>query len=118
MTVGDRVKLRRKELGLTADELAKAIGKDRSTVYRYESHEIEDLPISIVKPLATALHTTPEYIMGWEEEDSTSQDDELQEYLEELKNREEMRMLFSLAKGATKEDVEQAVKIIEALRKD
>ena len=43
-------------------------------------------------------------------------DDELNEYLEELKNREDMRMLFSLAKGATKEDVMQAVKIIEALR--
>lgn len=43
---------------------------------------------------------------------------ELQEYLEELKNRSEMRMLFSLAKGATKEDVIQAVKIIEALQKD
>ena len=43
---------------------------------------------------------------------------ELQEYLEELKNRSEMRMLFSLAKGATKEDVMQAVKIIEALKKD
>ena len=39
-------------------------------------------------------------------------------YLEELKNRSEMRMLFSLAKGATKEDVMQAVKIIEALKKD
>lgn len=45
-------------------------------------------------------------------------DNELQEYLEELKNRSEMRMLFSLAKGATKENVEQAVKIIEALKKD
>ena len=44
-------------------------------------------------------------------------DIELQEYLEELKNRSEMRMLFSLAKGATKEDVMQAVKIIEALKK-
>lgn len=44
-------------------------------------------------------------------------DIELQEYLEELKNRPEMRMLFSLAKGASKEDVEQAVKIIEALKK-
>ncbi len=42
-------------------------------------------------------------------------DIELQEYLEELKNRSEMRMLFSLAKGATKEDIEKAVKIIEAL---
>ena len=29
-----------------------------------------------------------------------------------------MRMLFSVSKNATKEDVEQAVKIIEALKKD
>lgn len=47
----------------------------------------------------------------------TAEDDELTEYLEELRNRPEMKMLFSLAKGATKEDVEQAVAIIEALRK-
>lgn len=52
------------------------------------------------------------------EESKLTDDIELQEYLEELKNREEMRMLFSLAKGATKEDVMQAVKIIEALKKD
>lgn len=45
-------------------------------------------------------------------------DIELQEYLEELKNRSEMRILFSVAKNATKEDVMQAVKIIEALKKD
>mgnify|MGYP000737977494 FL=1 len=45
-------------------------------------------------------------------------DIELQEYLEELKNRSELRMLFSLTKGATKEDVEKAVRIIEALKKD
>lgn len=46
-----------------------------------------------------------------------NEDEELTEYLEMLKTREECRMLFSVAKGATKEDVERAVKIIEALRK-
>ena len=44
-------------------------------------------------------------------------DDELNIYLEELRTRPEMRMLFKLSKGATKEDVEQAVKIIEAIQK-
>lgn len=52
------------------------------------------------------------------QESELTDDIELQEYLEELKNRSEMRMLFSLAKGATKEDVMQAVKIIEALKKE
>lgn len=54
-----------------------------------------------------------------EHETSKMTDDiELQEYLEELKNRSELRMLFSLTKSATKEDVEKAVRIIEALKKD
>ena len=52
------------------------------------------------------------------QESELTDDIELQEYLEELKSRSEMRMLFSLAKGATKEDVMQAVKIIEALKKE
>ena len=43
-------------------------------------------------------------------------DQELTEYLEVLRSRPECRMLFSLAKDATKADVEKAVAIIEALR--
>lgn len=67
MTVGQRIKQRRKELGISADELGKRLGKDRSTVFRYENGYIEKLPIDILKPIADALLTTPEYLMGWEE---------------------------------------------------
>ena len=42
--------------------------------------------------------------------------DELTDYLEILRTRPECRMLFSLTKDATKEDVEKAVAIITALR--
>lgn len=45
-------------------------------------------------------------------------DPELTEYLEELRTRDEMRMLFSITKGATKEDVMRTVAIIEALRRE
>jgi transcriptional regulator with XRE-family HTH domain len=47
-----------------------------------------------------------------------TEEDELNEMLEELKNRSEMKMLFSLAKGATKEDIELAIKVIERMRKN
>ena len=47
-----------------------------------------------------------------------NEDEELTEYLEELKNRSEMRMLFSVTSKCTKEEVEQAVRIIEALRNE
>lgn len=51
-----------------------------------------------------------------EKEPLVNDDQELNEYLEVLKTRPEMRMLFQLSKDATKEDVEAAVRIIEALR--
>lgn len=72
--------------------------------------------------IADYFGVTVDYLLGKEEKKSLSpavstEDEELMEYLEELKTRPEMRMLFSLSKNATKEDVEDAVRIIEALRK-
>jgi transcriptional regulator with XRE-family HTH domain len=67
MMVGLRIKQRRKEMGISADELGKKIGKNRATVFRYENGDIEKLPIDILKPIAEALSTTPQALMGWEE---------------------------------------------------
>lgn len=67
MSIGDRIKNRRKHLKMSADELGKRIGKDRSTVFRYEKGDIENLPLDILEPIAKALNTTPQYLMGWEE---------------------------------------------------
>ena len=36
MEIGERIKQRRLELNLTVDELAKRLGKNRATIYRYE----------------------------------------------------------------------------------
>lgn len=69
MKIGERIKARRKELKMSVDELATKLGKNRATVYRYESNEIENMPLEIVKPLALALKVTPAYLMGWEEND-------------------------------------------------
>lgn len=68
MTVGERVKQARIKASLSVDELAARIGKDRSTIYRYESNEIEKLPTSIIEPLSKALGVLPSYLMGWEED--------------------------------------------------
>lgn len=70
MTTGERMKFRRKELGLSADEVAAALNVSRATIFRYEKGDIEKLPGSALEPLAKALHTTPAYLMGWEESPS------------------------------------------------
>lgn len=68
MNIGQRIKERRKELKMSAEELAKKLGKDRSTIYRYEKGDIENLPLDILAPIADALDTFPAYLMGWMEE--------------------------------------------------
>ena len=67
MNTGDRIKQRRIELGFTADVLAEKIGKSRATIYRYENGDIENMPTTILEPLAKALNTTPADLMGWGE---------------------------------------------------
>lgn len=67
MGIGDRIKQRRKALKMSADELGARIGKDRSTIFRYEKGEIENLPLDILEPIAKVLQTTPQHLMGWEE---------------------------------------------------
>lgn len=123
MTIGERIKTRRKEVGLSAEQVAAELNISAATVYRYEKGDIEKLPGKVLEPLAAVLRTTPAYLMGWDTpaasdtpEGYVNGDPELTEYLDELKNRTEMRMLFSLAKNASKEEVERAVAIIEVLR--
>ena len=70
MTVGERIKNRRKELGISADSLASLIGVSRSTMFRYEKGDIEKLPGDSLVPIAQALGTTPQYLMGWTEDTS------------------------------------------------
>src|SRR5690625_6491205 len=67
MTIGERIKRRRKELKLSVDYVAKKLGKNRATVYRYESDEIEDMSINVVGEIAKVLKVDPGYLMGWKE---------------------------------------------------
>lgn len=72
MTIGARIKLLRLNKGMTIDELASKLGKNRTTVYRYENGDIENLPLNILNPLAEALDTTPAHLMGWKEKEMIS----------------------------------------------
>ena len=67
MTTGERMKQRRKEIGLSAETVAAGLGVSPATIYRYEKGEIEKLPGDVIEPLAKILHTTPAYLMGWED---------------------------------------------------
>ena len=67
MTTGERIKFRRKEIGFSAEKVADIIGVSPATIYRYEKGDIEKVPGDVLFSIAKALHTTPAYLMGWED---------------------------------------------------
>ena len=67
MTKGERIRARRRELGLTLEEVALAAETSKQTVQRYENGVIENIPDGRLEAIARALSTTPAYLMGWEE---------------------------------------------------
>ena len=72
MTTGDRMKARRKELKLSAEDVATALNVSRATIFRYEKGDIEKLPGTALEPLAKVLQTTVAYLMGWSDESSSA----------------------------------------------
>lgn len=66
------MKMRRKQLKLSADVVAERLGVSRSTIFRYEKGEIEKLPTNILDDIAKILQTTPAYLMGWESDNISS----------------------------------------------
>lgn len=126
--IHERIKRLRKQNNLSVDEIIKKLNISRATYYRYESNEIEKLPLTILEPLANILNTTPAYLMGWEEPhqstintnsnqtDGYYLDAETAEYAEMLRTRPEMRLLFSASRGISKEEMQEAVNYIEYIK--
>ncbi len=115
MSIGSNIKAIREAHGLTQEELGKIAGVTDKAVSTWEN--------GTKTPRMGAIQKIADYFGMQKSEiiddnltsDSINEDAELTEYLEELRTRPELRMIFSLTKNATKKDVEKAVKVIEAM---
>lgn len=65
MTKGQRIKQRREELNLKQIELAEKVHISKQTLYKYENDIITNIPSNKLEEIASALETTPDYLMGW-----------------------------------------------------
>ena len=65
LNIGQRIRKRRKELKMSVDELARRVGKDRSTIYRYENGEIGNMPLELVAPMVEALEMSPQELLSF-----------------------------------------------------
>lgn len=64
-TIGQRIRTRREELHITQTKLAELTGfADKTAISKIENGKT-DLNQTKIKAFASALQTTPAYLMGW-----------------------------------------------------
>ena len=114
----ERFEALRSSRGITKRFIAQSLGRSPTLCqdWKLRKSQPSDEQLAVV---ARILGTTPDYLRGETDEVSPvpAEDRELAELLSSLREREDMRMLFKLAHDASPEDVRQAVRIIEALRR-
>lgn len=103
----------RKQNKLTQDEVAEKIGVSRLTYSRYENGERKP-NLDIIKQLADIYGVSSDYLLNIES--NTQDTDEIMELREQLRRDPSTKMLFSLAKDATTDDIMVAVNVLKALK--
>ena len=120
------IKLRtlRKKKGLTQKELAGDLGVALSTVAMWETANREP-DLATIRKIAEYFDISIEELVNDELElgyanytlkNNARYDEEIISIRNMLHSRPEMQMLFSVSKSASKEDIEKAIRIIEALK--
>jgi transcriptional regulator with XRE-family HTH domain len=66
MTIGGRIRDARKAAGLTQRELAQKLGVRNTTVSKWESGAVRQIPTERLMALAGALGETPSGLLGWD----------------------------------------------------
>lgn len=87
----------RRQCGYSYQDLAEKTGLSKSSLQRYETGQIQNIPLSQLEPLALALHTTPSYLLGWED------DEDMQIYLSLQISREALSVVRMFPRKLDKE---------------
>lgn len=111
-----RIKERRLALGLSYQDVADATGLSKSTIQRYETGAIRKVPINQIEELAKALHTSPNYLMGWDDNPGYYTDIETAVLAQELKNHPQFRVMFDSTKDMDPDTVKKIIEFIKYQR--
>ena len=104
--IGKKIRERRKELGMTLDELARAVGVSKQTIFRYEDRTIENIPIDKLHKIAEKLNVSVTYLLdlkvevGYEDFIALKEKEGFKELIAVLKemDSEKIKKLTEMAK--------------------
>lgn len=119
--------LRTEKLQMSQQKLASLLGVSRSTIAMWETGASEPSNDMLIK-LSAIFGVSTDYIIGNDspaaettntaENNTVTLDEEAMEIMDFLRSRPEMKVLFSVSKNATSEDILTTVKILNALKKE
>ena len=109
MTKGQRIKQRREELNIKQTELAEKVHISKQTLYKYENDIITNIPSNKLEEIATALDTTPDYLMGWNDVEILHDDNVM--IFSDKETKEKYKELCSMYESVTPE-IQSAVMLI------
>lgn len=118
--IAKKICLRRKELGLTLEEVGQAVGVGRSTVRKWENGMIKNMGRDKIAALAKVLQISPvELVPGptdYQTPESLSPED--QERLEALHQDPRLGLLFDRSRKMSHADVEFMLQMADRILKD
>jgi len=77
MEMQEIIRIRRQELHLTLEEVARRVGVSRTTVQRWEKGVLQNPGRDKIAALAAALQVSPEYLLGWTEDPGLQMEQDL-----------------------------------------
>jgi len=121
MAIGDRIRKRREELGLTQQQLADRLGyKSKATINKIEAG-INGISQRRIVDFAHALNTTIEYLMEMDDVEETQQhkyyfNDETAKVAQEIFDSSDLHALFDAARNSKPEDLKMAADLLRRLK--
>ena len=112
--IANKIKARRIELGLTLEDVAKAVSVGRSTVQRWESGLIKNMGRDKIAALAKILQLNPVELVPMP--GTTRTEDE--ERLEALHQDPRLGLLFDRSRKMSHEDVEFMLQMADRILKE
>lgn len=97
--IGLRLEQRRKELGLTLDDVAQEIGVAKSTIQRYEKGNIEKIKLPVIEAISRVLQVNPSWLCCKTDEMEEQPRNNLPHSIAPLPKMREWRVLGATACG-------------------
>ena len=112
--IGNKIYQRRKELGLTLEEVGNAVGVGKSTVRRWENGMIKNMGRDKIAALAKILQINPVDLVPA----AGSVRSEAEERLEALHQNPQLGLLFDRSRKMSEADVEFMLQMADRILKE